>query len=912
MKRFIHFALLTLLITSLQAQKTSISNLEVDKLINPIGLDTQNPDFSWVIHSENYNLNQTHYQVFVATDKIFSNKSLVWDSGKVSSSESVYVKYEGKPLDYATKYYWTVKVWTNQSSRPRQSGIGFWTTGMMNEKQWKSDWIGVNSGDENSAESPYFTNDFVVDNQIESAHLFITSRGVYEAQINGKRVGESYLTPGWTSYNNRIQYQAYDVQDLLSDGDNRLGVIIADGWFRNFRPNSGTRSTNYGNETSFIAELVVTLEDGTKKTIINDDNWNYHFGSILSSSIYNGETVDYNLSNPHWSKPNNNSFPSKKAKSVDRYLGKLDHTRNEMIKKREVLKAKELIITPSGDKVIDFGQNLVGWAQFKSNLPKGSKVTLYHAEVLDQAGEFYTTNLRKAKQTNSFVLNGVKDQIYHPTFTFQGFRYLKVEGIDQINLEDFQAVALYSDMEFTGTLTTSNDLINQLQENIQWGQRGNFLDVPTDCPQRDERLGWTGDAQAFFNTAGFNMDVKNFFDKWLMDLTYDQRSDGAVPGVVPHNNYLDPNELLQLSGSFGRTGWADAATIIPWNSYLIYGDPKTLDRQYNSMKKWIDFMTQNSKNNIYIKKDHWGDWLFFSRDDDNAGRSAVTSQKLIAQAFYCYSTQLLIKSAKVLGHDQDAKKYSELYEKLLKAFNNEFVTKNGMLVSDSQTAYVLALQFNLLSEEHAKIAVNRLVENIDKYGHLTTGFLGTPFLCHVLSQNGKYDEAIKLLLRTKYPSWLYPVTKGATTIWERWNGIKPDGSFQYPSMNSFNHYAYGAIGEWMYNNLMGLKLNEVFPGYKRFTIEPIFDENFENILGSFDSNYGKIKVEWKRNNGVLNVVVDIPANTSSDVILNKPTEGSWKLLNAKLDSKIQQRQEQNEKTILLLGSGKYEFYFAAN
>ena len=910
--RFIYSILIFLFLLSVQAQKTTITELEVDKLINPLGLDSKNPDFSWIIKSEDYNLNQTHYQVFVATDRTFSNKSLVWDSGKVNSSESVYVNYQGKSLEYATKYYWTVKVWTNQSKRPKQSKISSWTTGLMNEKQWNSDWIGVNNDDKKDPKSPYFTNDFVVRNQIISANLFITSRGIYEAHINGKRVGKSYLTPGWTSYNNRIQYQAYDVKDMLLSGDNRLGVILADGWYRNFRPNRGKRKTDYGDEISFIAELVISFQDGTKKSIINDKNWNYHFGAIQSSSIYNGEFSNFNLSDSTWSKPKKNNKNLKKAHSISSYSGKLDHTRNEMIKKREVLDAKELIITPSGDKVIDFGQNLVGWVEFKSNLPKGSEVSLYHAEVLDKEGEFYTTNLRAAKQKNTFILNGKTDQIYHPTFTFQGFRYLKIEGIDQINIDHFKAVALYSDMEFTGSLTTSNELINQLQENIQWGQRGNFLDVPTDCPQRDERLGWTGDAQAFFSTAGFNMDVKNFFDKWLIDLTYDQRPDGAVPGVVPHNNYLGLNDSKELRGNFGRTGWADAATIIPWHSYLIYGDTKTLERQYISMVKWIDFMTQNSENHLYIKEDHWGDWLFFSRDDDNSGRSAVTSKKLIAQAFYCYSTQLLIKSAKVLGYNDDIKKYTDLYAKLVKAFNDEFVTKNGMLISDSQTAYVLALQFELLSKENNKIALERLLDNINDYGHLTTGFLGTPFLCHVLSDNGKKEEAVKLMLRTEYPSWLYPVTKGATTIWERWNGIKPDGSFQYPSMNSFNHYAYGAIGEWMYANLMGLKINEKFPGYKRYNIQPLFDKNFDYVKGSFDSNYGKIQIAWTRKNGKLQLSLEIPANTSSDLILNKPMQGSWKLNNSNLASKILNQKEDNEKTKLVLGSGKYNFSFVAN
>ena len=910
--RLILSTLIYITLFSLKAQDITISKLEVDKLNNPIGLDSKNPDFSWIILSDSYNINQTHYQIFVATDKNFSKKSLVWDSGKVNSSKSVYVKYRGKPIEYATKYYWTVKVWTNRTERPKQSKISSWTSGLMGQNQWRSNWIGVSEDDKKNYKSPYFTNDFNIGKKIISANLFITSRGIYEAHINGKRVGDSYLTPGWTSYKNRIQYQAYDVKDLISSGDNRLGVILADGWFRNFRPNSGKLITDYGDELSFITELIIGFEDGEKISIINDENWNYHFGAIQSSSIYNGEIVDFNLSDSHWSRANNKNINSREATKVMSYNGKLVHTRNEMIKKREVLKAKKLIITPSGDKVIDFGQNLVGWVKFKSNLRKGSEINLYHAEVLDKEGEFYTTNLRAANQKNTYIVNGKIDQIYHPTFTFQGFRYIKVEGIDQINIDDFEAVALYSDMEFTGSLTTSNELINQLQENIQWGQRGNFLDVPTDCPQRDERLGWTGDAQAFFNTAGFNMDVKNFFDKWLIDLTLDQRSDGAVRGVVPHNNYLGPNDSTQLGGSDGRSGWADAATIIPWNSFLIYGDIKTLERQYSSMVNWVDFMTQNSENYLYSKKDHWGDWLFFSRDNDNSGRSAVTSKKLIAQAFYCYSTQLLVKSAKALGYDGDSKKYSNLYAKLVKAFNDEFVTENGMLVSDSQTAYVLALQFNLLSEQQVKAATERLVDNIKDYGHLTTGFLGTPFLCHVLSANGKEAEAIKLLLRTEYPSWLYPVTRGATTIWERWNGIKPDGSFQYPSMNSFNHYAYGAIGEWMYANLMGLKINEEYPGFKRYTLQPLFDENFDLIKGTFNSNYGKIVVDWIRKSGKFQLVVEIPANTTSDLILNKPRDGSWKLDNNKLNNIILKRSDTQLKTTMVLGSGKYNFYFVPN
>ena len=511
MRRFL-FTTLTLLICFffVNAQKTIISNLEVDKLISPLGLDNKNPDFSWIIKSEDYDVVQTHYQIFVATDEIFSKNSLVWDSGKVSSDESVYVKYAGEVLLYDTKYFWTVKVWTNQSKRATQSKIMNWKTGLMNADNWKSNWITVNNEDMTSPKIPYFINDFRVDSKIISANLYITSRGVYEAHINDKRIGDAILTPGWTSYSNRIQYQAYDVMEILLTGENRIGVMLADGWYRNFRQNRKNRIVDYGKRTPFISELIISYEDGRKESIIDDKNWSYNYGPILSSSIYNGETVDMNLKNSKWSFPGHKNKNSKKAKTASRYKGFIDYTRNEMIKKREVLSAKELIITPSGDKVIDFGQNLVGWVKFKSALPKGTEVKLYHAEVLDKKGEFYTTNLRKAEQKNIFILNGDEDQIYEPVFTFQGFRYLKIDGIDKININDFKAVALYSDMEFTGQLTTSNKLINQLQQNIQWGQRGNFLDVPTDCPQRDERLGWTGDAQAFFNTAGFNMDVKTF------------------------------------------------------------------------------------------------------------------------------------------------------------------------------------------------------------------------------------------------------------------------------------------------------------------------------------------------------------------------------------------------------------------
>jgi alpha-L-rhamnosidase len=904
MKRIVYSLLIFLSTLTIQAQKTVITQLEVDEFQSPIGLDNPHPNFSWVIQTKEYNLNQTHYQIFVATDKVFSKKSVVWDSGKIAADESVYNKYNGKPLSFDTRYYWTVKVWHNQSSRPVQSKISSWTTGLMKTKDWGSRWISVQNEDNTkvNSKSPYFKNDFTVSKKVQSAHLYITSKGMYEAYINGNRVGDLFLTPGWTSYDNRIQYQAYDVTSMIGN-ENALGVVIGKGWYHGTFMGREPNNDNYkGVLYSFITELVLTYEDGTKESILDDSQWKYTHGAILDAEIYDGEKYNANLIAANWS---TFGTPLANAKSAahDTYDGLLIATTNEMIKRHEVIKPQALITTPSGDKVIDFGQNLVGWVEFTSDGKKDDVVRLQHAEILYQ-DEFYIENLRGADQLNTFVLNGDPNHLYRPHFTFQGFRYVKVEGMESIDLDKINAVALYSDMKKSGSFSSSDPLINQLQSNIEWGQKGNFLDVPTDCPQRDERLGWTGDAQAFFSTAGFLRDVKNFFDKWMVDLAYDQYDNGLVPSVIP--DVLD-NKRPRNGGS---AGWADVVTIISWNSYLIYGDKEQLALRYESMKKWVDYMTDQSNNGLYKGGDHYGDWLFFSRPNDPPGRSAVSNKLMIAQAFYQYSTELLIKAAEVLNKKDDVSHYQNIWKVANQAFHDEYVTQNGMIMGDTQTAYVLSLKFGLLSEKNRKIAFDRLVENVERYGHLTTGFLGTPYLCEVLSSNGRADLAIKLLLRKTYPSWLYPVTMGATTIWERWNGIRSDGSLASAGMNSYNHYAYGAIGEWMYNNLMGLRINEKFPGYKRYTIAPIFDENFENISGSFDSNYGEIKVAWSRKNGNLNLSIEIPANTSSDVILQKDGAGSWILDNPKLASKILQKQEEADKLNLVLGSGKYYFSYS--
>jgi alpha-L-rhamnosidase len=543
----------------------------------------------------------------------------------------------------------------------------------------------------------------------------------------------------------------------------------------------------------------------------------------------------------------------------------------------------------------------VGWVQIKVKGNAGDKITISHAEVLDKLGNFYTDNLRAAKARDIYVLAGDKEEVLEPHFTFHGFQYIKVEGFPgELHEDDFTAFALYSDMKKTGTFSSSDPLVNQLQHNIEWGQKGNFLDVPTDCPQRDERLGWTGDAQVFSRTATFNMGVNNFFSKWLKDLAADQLPNGIVPFVIPD----------VLKAPVGSTGWADASTIIPWNIYLAYGDKRVLEQQYSSMKAWVEYMHSQSKNDLWNMGFHFGDWLFYRPDDDNDGRAAVTDKYLIAQCFYARSTQLVIDAAKVLNKSEDVQTYTNLLDKIKSAFVREYMTGNGRLVSGTQTAYVLALQFDMLPENLREQAAARLAENVKSYdNHLTTGFLGTPYLCHVLTRFGYNDVSYKLLLQPTYPSWLYPVKMGATTIWERWDGRKPDSSFQTPGMNSFNHYSYGAIGDWMYRVMVGIDTYQDEPGYKHIRIMPHPGGGFTQASANLETHYGKLSAAWNMENEKFSMDVEIPANTHATVFI--PSSGASRITEqgkpVSSGEGITIAGNENGFTAFNLGSGKYHF-----
>jgi alpha-L-rhamnosidase len=900
MKRNLCLLLSGILSLAVCIAQPSVKNLRCENRINPFGIDLRNPRFNWQMISDHSNALQTAYEIRVGQK---SASITLWNSGKQLGAKSTFVPYKGNALQSGASYFWQVRIWDDKGKVSAWSDKAYWQMGFLQPSDWKARWIESGSpSDSVNGPVQLFRKHFDAGKKIVSATAFITSHGIYEAFINGKRVGDAFLTPGWTSYTKRLQYQVYDVSNLLTKGSNTIGVQIGSGWYRT--PLAWNNNRNiWGEKTGLLMQLEIKYEDGSSETIVSDGSWKTSdSGPIRFSEIYNGEKYDARMEKPDWNKSGYDDSGwqsvSEKEYSKDNLLA----TYNEPIRKHESFHPVKIFRTASGEQVIDFGQNLVGWAQFKLNGKAGDEITVDHAEVLDKQGNFYTENLRAAKAEDIYILNGKGKEILEPHFTFQGFRYIRVKGYPgEIKPEDISAVTLYSDMEPTGQFSCSNPLLNQLQHNIQWGQKGNFLDVPTDCPQRDERLGWTGDAQAFSRTAGFNMDVHNFFSKWLTDLAADQAANGSVPFVVP--NVLGP-------AAGGSAGWADVSTIIPWNMWLVYADEKILEDQYASMKSWVGFMKSNSQDYLWNKGFHFGDWLFYRPADDNDGRAAVTDKYLIAQCFFAHSTQLLLNAATVLNKTADITEYTELLKNVKEAFVREYVTPSGRLVSSTQTAYVLALQFDMLPENLRAQAAKRLVTNIESYdNHLTTGFLGTPYLCHVLSRFGYDTVAYKLLLQETYPSWLYPVKMGATTIWERWDGQKPDSTFQVPSMNSFNHYAYGAIGDWMYRTITGVDIAEGGEGYKKIKIQPHPGGNLTYANADLETGYGKLSVHWKITDGKFLLDVEIPANTTAEIYIPAPTADAITEKGKPLSTLpgILVSGKQGKYIVLQTGSGTYHF-----
>lgn len=887
-----------------------VTNLICEYKTNPLGIDVVKPRLGWQLQSSERNVMQQAYaiQVALTEENLESGNNLLWKTGQVKSDQSVQVEYQGEPLRSGQRVYWRVKVWT-ENGESEWSEPSFWEMGLLEAKAWKAEWIEPDLVEDYSVSNPcpMLRTTFSLENDIKKARAYVTAHGLYEMHLNGKRVGEQVFTPGWTAYQEHIQYQTYDVTSLLQSGDNAVGVFLGDGWYRG---NLGfqTQRNTYGRKLALLAQITVEYENGDIETFGTDDTWTCSTGPILASDIYNGANYDARLEKQGWTTA---SFDDSDWKGVNIQSFPKDNLiapAGPPILKIEKIKPIDILVTPEGDTVVDIGQNMVGWIRMQVEGERGRTITLRHAEVLDREGNFYTENLRAADQTNSYTLKGTGKEVYEPRFTFQGFRYVAVDNYPgELTLDDLTGIVVHSDIEPTGTFECSNDMINQLQHNIKWGQKGNFLDVPTDCPQRDERLGWTGDAQVFARTACFNADVAGFYTKWLKDVSADQQARGEIPHVIP--NCLSYKED---KGQSAAAGWADAALIVPWTVYLSYGDKRILEEQYDCMKGWVDYMAFRAGDSYFWNTDFtFGDWLAFSTDrSDYPG--ATTSKDLISQAYFARSTDLLIRTAKILDKKQDVEKYSELFENIKTVFINEFVTPNGRVASNTQTAYSLALAFDLLPDSLRKNAAQRLANDVNGFKHITTGFLGTPQICHVLGEYGYYDEAFMLLNRKEYPSWLYPITKNATTIWERWDGIKPDGTFQNPGMNSFNHYAYGAIGEWLYRVVAGIEIDPDQPGYKHIIIQPHPGGGLDYARAEHHSLYGKVVSGWTLNDGTFELKVTIPANTSATILLpdaeTELVEESGKSLSEAKG--ILSHEQKGNKVLIKVGSGEYVFRYS--
>lgn len=821
----------------------NIIDLKINRIENPIGFQLGIPKVSFIIENCQGKYLKT-VCIQVALERDFQH--IIYDTEISDNIDTLAIplKIELEPY---TRYYYKILAVADNGEKAT-SEVAFFETGKMNEP-WEAKFI--------TCEDPIincnFFKEFQVDKQVVSARVYICGLGLYECYINDKKVGEEFLTPYCNDYDSWLQYQTYDITGYFEDGNNRIDVYTGDGWYKgNFGFEGGTDCI-YGERQALIAELHLTFSDGSKKVIVTNENWKIQESKIRFSSIYHGEIYDDTYCNE-------TIYLAVEDKS--NLIGKLTERLSLPVYKMETIEPIKYIQTPAGEKVIDMGQNMVGWVQFINRLPKGEKIHLQYGEIL-QDGNFYRENLREARAEYIYISDGI-EKVIRPHFTFYGFRYIKIECCQEVNLEDFKGQVLYSNMEQTGHITTSNPMVNQLISNVLWGQKGNFLDIPTDCPQRDERMGWTGDAQVFVGTAAFQMDVYAFFRKYGYDMGKEQeKRDGLVPMIVPAMNIKDG----------GSSAWADSATIIPWTLYVYYGDKTILEGQYESMKSWVDYIRKQDieSGNRYLWSVgfHFGDWL--AMDWEGTGMpTGATEIPYISSCYYYLSTKIVAKAAKVLGIHNDKDYYEQLSYNIKNAIHQEYFTPTGRLALFTQTAYVLALQFGLVPEGREQKVADMLAERLRKDNYyLKTGFVGTPYICRVLSDYGYNDIAYTLLLNEDCPSWLYQVKMGATTIWERWDSVLEDGYMNPQGMNSLNHYAYGSILEWMYRNMLGISPVEEAPGFRKVILKPQPDQRIGEVKGYLKTPVGTYYIRCDMKESKVNMEVEIPFGAQAKFILGK-------------------------------------------
>lgn len=849
-------------------QAAIVENLRCESLANPPGIDARAPRLSWVMQSTTRGSSQSAYQVLVASsaEKLANNTGDLWDSGKVVSKETFGIDYAGSTLVSEQRCFWKVRTWDERGVPSAWSAPASWFMGLLKAEDWQAQWIGwdaprasaqaalppVAPGVKQKVLPPpvQVRTGFLVGKPVKRAILHATALGLADLYLNGHRVTDDFFLPGWTDYTKRVYARSYDVTDLVRRGKNVFGAIVADGWFSGY-VGFGPNRDHYGKNSRVRAQLHLEYADGSSAVIATGPAWKASVGPLLEADFLMGETYDARAAMERWIEP---GFDDRAWATVD--VGASVNPTVEAhpgppVRAIAEFKAKTISEPTPGVYVLDLGQNFAGFARLKLKGEPGQKIILRYGERLNPDGTLFTRNLRQARATDIYICRGGGGvETWNPRFTFHGFQYVEVSGLKQKpDAETVVGVALSSDTPVAGDFSCSDPMLNQLRSNIYWTQRMNFIDIPTDCPQRDERLGWTGDAQVYIRTATLNTDVQAFFTKWLIDLADAQREDGQFPQVAPQ----------KVAGNDGGAAWADAGVICPWTIYDVYGDRRVLERHYPGMVRFVDFCEKRCQPGLLPpEKFHcFGDWL---------GVGVYTPKEVIFLAYFAYSTQLTARAAEALGKPEDAAKYHALFEQIKTAFNAAYVAPDGKIKGDTQACYVLALAFDLLSPEKAQLAADLLVKNIEARGwHLSTGFIGTKDLMLVLSKIGRNDVAYRLIFNDTFPSWGFSVKNGATSIWERWDGWTPEKGFVDSGMNSFAHYSFGAVYQWMVENIGGIR-NEGF-AYGRIVIAPQIDPKLTHAETRYDSIRGRIETRWRQQDGRLELAVAIPPNTTATVFV---------------------------------------------
>ncbi|MGR3660952.1 MAG: family 78 glycoside hydrolase catalytic domain [Paracoccaceae bacterium] len=876
------------------------ARFRVENLERSLMMDDSAPRFSWQVAAEGLNRSQSAWEIVV---KERTSGSVVWDSERCSNSDTFGIVYDGRPLIPLTAYDCSLRIWDETGA---VSGVLETTfeAGIMGA-DWPASWIcvppskGAKPPEATLAyRNPFrslnvsnFRKSFDLPGPVASARLHATALGHYRFFINGNRVGDDYLTPGFTDYHTRVEYSAYDVTGMLNNGANAIAALLGEGWYAGFIGLDMKRpGALYGRRPELSAFLTVTLENGKVFRLETDGSWTHFVGGLIYSDMLKGEKFDARMYPEGWDNVGFDDTEWEHAGQGNgadvRFIG----AKAPPIRVTRKLAAKSVTQAPDGAWVFDMGQNMVGFSQATFATTRDQEVKLVHAEMLDAEGNLYIENLRSGVQEDTHV--GVAGGIvtYAPTFVFHGFRFVGVYGLtEKPDMSMVEGIVLNNDLEETGSFECSNEILNQLHSNILWSQRGNFLSVPMDCPQRDERLGWTADGQVFAPTAAYNMDIQAFFTKWLDDIVDAQSDEGAFPDVAPRAN----------SRNDGAPAWGDAGVILPLLLYQTYGDTRILDRMYQPMADWIAFIRRHNPNYIRENRNHnnYGDWLAIGQETPN---------NMVATAYYAWITRLMQEAATVRGNVEDAAYYGALAEAISEAFQSKWISEDGTIGSGSQSSYLIPLFCGVVPETLVPKAVEKLVSNIENAGRrLQLGFLGVRHLCPILSEYGHSELAYELATSTKLPSWGYSIVNGATTIWERWDGWTHENGFQVPNMNSFNHYAYGAIGEWMFGWMAGITPGA--PGYRQIVLRPTPDKSMGYCRARYAAPVGSIGSEWCYEEGGIRYTFEVPASSTAELQL--PCEiGTNVTVNGHPTDANAQNLYGGLRTSLKVGSGHYEVF----